>query len=340
MFFDVFELGIDIWFIVFGVKTRFMKGICMSEPFTYFNGFRYSAAVAFEDGVTRRDPSPVIQVDGMYYVWYSRTEESADGYSASIWYSASPDGVTWSEEGEALPKGAEGTFDEHAVFTPTILVSAGKYYLFYTAVPEPFTNDNGGANGTRTAIGVAAADSPRGPWIRSENSPVLRPSDNPEVFDSMRIDDTCLIVRGGEYWMYYKGRQMNCTPRETRMGLAIAREATGPYIKHRENPVLDSGHEVCVWPYGKGVGCLVSSVGPQGNTLQYSDDGVHFRKIVDTAPPSAPGPFRADGFVDGAGPGVTWGISMQNHPAWPYLVRFDCDLRSKNFAELEDSGDA
>ena len=65
--------------------------------------------------------------------------------------------------------------------------------------------------------------------------------------------------------MYYKGRQMNRKPNETRMGLAIASEPTGPYIKHYENPVLDSGHEVCVWPHGNGVGCLVSKVGPQGH---------------------------------------------------------------------------
>ncbi len=297
------------------------------NKFAHFDGFTYSTAVAFEEGVTRRDPSPVIQVDGTYYVWYSRTEESFSGYSASIWYSTSPDGVTWSEEGEALPKGAKGAFDEHAVFTPTILVSGGQYYLFYTAVPEPFSNDNGGPNGTKTAIGIAVADSPRGPWVRFEGNPVLRPSDNPEIFDSMRVDDTCLIVRDGKYWMYYKGRQMNRKPNQTRMGLAIASEPTGPYIKHSENPVLDSGHEVCVWPHGNGVGCLVSKVGPQGNTLQYSDGGVHFQKIADTSPPSAPGPFRADNFVDGAGPGVTWGISMAHHHSWPYLVRFDCDLR-------------
>jgi len=159
----------------------------------------------------------------------------------------------------------------------------------------------------------------------------LRPSDEPGAFDSMRVDDTCMIFRNGQYWMYYKGRQMNHTPGETRMGLAVARFPTGPYIKHPENPVLDSGHEVCVWPHGSGVGCMVCNVGPQGNTLQYSEDGVHFRKITDTVPPSAPGPFRSDRFTDGPGPGISWGISMQANAARrPYLVRFDCDLRTKS----------
>jgi len=298
----------------------------MENPFPAFDGFRYSEAIPFEAGVTRRDPSPVIRVEGEYYVWYSRTLSSTDGYTASIWYATSTDGRRWTEQGEALPKGPPGGFDEHAVFTPTILVDRGRYFLFYTAVPEPFDNDNGGPRGTRTAVGAARADSPRGPWTRLPENPVLRPSDDPRTFDSMRVDDTCLVVRDGEYWMYYKGRQLGRTPAETRMGLARAASAAGPYIKHLGNPVLDSGHEVCVWPHGRAVGCLVSSVGPQGNTLQYSEDGIHFRRILDAVPPKAPGPFRDDHFIDGAGSGITWGLSMATDAPRPYLVRFDCDL--------------
>lgn len=232
-----------------------------------------------------------------------------------------------------MPKGAKGAFDEHAVFTPTILIAEGKYFLFYTAVPEPFTNDNGGPKGTRTAFGVAIADFPEGPWLRFSGNPVLRPGDDPEQFDIMRIDDACMIVRNHEYWMYYKGPQAGRSPGETKMGLAIAQSPTGPYVKCADNPVLDSGHEVCVWPHGSGVGCLVCNVGPQGNTLQYAEDGVHFQKIADTEPPKAPGPFRADGYVDGEGPGITWGISMVGGVQWPYLVRFECDLRFKGLTE-------
>jgi hypothetical protein len=298
----------------------------MTDPFPAFSGFRISNAIPFEPGVTRRDPSPVIQVDGLYYVWYSRTTESMDGYSASIWYSFSEDGKNWQEIGEALPKGPQGAFDEHAVFTPTILVDDDVYYLFYTAVPEPFTNDGGGPGGTPTAIGCATAHSPKGPWTRVGDGPVLRPGRDPNDFDSMRVDDTCLIRRDRKYWMYYKGRQQNRKPSETKMGLAVADAPAGPYRKCMENPVLDSGHEVCVWPHGTGVGCMLNYVGPQGNTLQYSEDGVHFRKVRDAAPPMAPGPYRAPLNKDGTGPGITWGLAIQDHPEWPTLCRFECDL--------------
>ena len=150
----------------------------MKTPFDSFSGFTYAEAIPFDEGVTRRDPSPVIEVDGVHFVWYSRTEESTNGYSASVWYATSVDGKIWNERGEALPKGPRGAFDEHAAFTPTILVAEEKYYLFYTAVPAPFTNDDGGPNGTRTAIGVASSDSPSGPWLR-KTEPALRPSNDP-----------------------------------------------------------------------------------------------------------------------------------------------------------------
>ena len=298
----------------------------MPNPFPRFDGFTYSPAIPHEEGVTRRDPSPVIRVGDTFYAWYSRTTETAHGYTASVWYATSPDGRAWTEQGEALPKGPEGAFDEHAVFTPTILRAGDRFYLFYTAVPEPFTNDGGGPGGTRTAIGVAIAEDPDGPWERFAENPVLRPSDDPAQFDSMRVDDTCLIVREGRFWMFYKGRQAGRTPGQTKMGLAIADSPTGPYRKHEANPVLDSGHEVCVWPHGTGVGCIVAPTGPRGSSLQYSEDGVDFRKISDCEPPKAPGPYREDDFQDGRGPGIRWGISMEPHPRRPHLVRFECDL--------------
>ena len=287
--------------------------------------FTYSPAIPYEPGVTRRDPSPIIRVGDVYYVWYSRTTESAGGYTALVWHATSPDGRTWTERGEAVGKGPVGAFDEHAVFTPTTLVAAGRYYLFYTAVPEPFTNDNGGPRGTKTAIGIATAESPDGPWTEFEGNPVLAPSDDPDAFDSMRVDDACLVVRDGRYWLYYKGRQLGRSWRETKMGLAIADEPTGPYIRAAENPLVDGGHEVCVWPHGRGVAGLFCDVGPEGNTLQYAADGIHFRRVARAEPPKAPGPFREDNYKDGAGPGIRWGLCMHDAD-WPYLERFDCRL--------------
>ena len=182
---------------------------------------------------------------------------------------------------------------------------------------------------------MAYAETPNGPWSRLSDDPILRPSDDLDDFDSMRVDDTCIVVRENGYWMYYKGRGMGRTPGETKMGLAISDSPTGPYVKHSQNPVLDSGHEVCVWPHGAGVGCLVANIGPQGNTLQYSEDEISFRKISDVVTPKASGPYREDNFVDGIGTGIRWGLSMGDDPKWPYLLRFDCELEAEKAAEAQ-----
>ena len=287
-------------------------------------GFRYSPAIPYEPGVTRRDPSPVIRIGSLYHVWYTYATRDPSGYFGEIRHAVSPDGRRWSEHDTALRPGTAGAWDSNGVFTPTILVAGGRLYLFYTAVPAPFDNDGGGPRGTPTAIGVATADSPGGPWRKCGANPILRPSPSPEVPDSHRIDDACVVVRNGTYWLYYKGRQRGKTPAETVMCLATARDPFGPYVKCNRNPVIRSGHEVCVWPHGPGVAALVSPCGPEGGTLQYSPDGLRFRIVARVTPPAAPGPFRADHYQDGPGPGITWGLC---HDTWsaprPFLLRFD-----------------
>jgi hypothetical protein len=298
------------------------------------SGFKYEHILGGPDKhIMRRDPSPVIKVGEKYYVWYSRydareglTDEPHHGYWASVWYATSEDGFTWEEQGEALPKGAAGTFDENGVFTPTIMVVDGCYYLIYTAVPVPFTNAAGQSSGTPTAIGMARASSPDGPWERLPE-PIIRPGSGDD-FDSHRTDDSCIVVRDGRYWLYYKGRQMGLGPNRTRMGLAIADKSEGPYVK--QGMLVDGGHEVCVWPTTYGVAALFCAVGPEGKSLQTSEDGYKFKRIKEIKPPMAPGPYRADHYVDGAVMELTWGVSMiesewdaNGRTSMPYLVRFE-----------------
>lgn len=158
------------------------------EDFPEFRrkGFVFSRTpgIGFEEGVTRRDPS---DVDGTCYVWYSKVIHAAlpphkkslrpSGYAATIWYATSRDrGRNWTEEGEALGRGAEGAFDSFAVFTPNIARINGQNYLYYTGVkPTPGQTDSFENNSVDdvTAIGVARADSPIGPFERISSEPIL-----------------------------------------------------------------------------------------------------------------------------------------------------------------------
>ncbi len=301
--------------------------------------FTYSPAhgLGQEKGVCRRDPSDVIKVGDTYYVWYSKVLDEPGafkyphGYSATIWYATSKDGHHWEEQGEALGKGGPGAWDEEGVYTPGILVADGKYYLGYDGADKPWSDVSPASEG------LAISDSPDGPWTRHPDNPLNRPTqprypfDHPRNFDSFRVCDVSLIVRDGKYWWYYKGRGHDRTPAQTMMGVAIADDPAGPYIKHAENPVVQGGHEVLVWPHGKGVAALIGWVGKDGvnRTIQYAPDGINFRAVAHVPnPPGAPGGYRPDAFTDieDAEP-MSWGLGM-SHPdrGDPYLYRFDCDL--------------
>ena len=174
--------------------------------------------IGAEPGVMRRDPSDVIKVGDMFYVWYSKGTISP-GYDATVWYATSADGHNWTEKGQAIAKGEPGSWDGASVFTPNILVAKGRYWLFYTGTfndyhKKPFNPDS--------KIGLAVSDSPDGPWERLPNNPILKNSNDPAQFDSHLVDDACLLIRNGKYYFYYKGRQLGKSARETQMGLALS----------------------------------------------------------------------------------------------------------------------
>ncbi|BAX78815.1 family 43 glycosylhydrolase [Labilibaculum antarcticum] len=293
--------------------------------------FHYSkiSGVGFDSGCNRRDNSDIIKVDDKYYVYYSKMDSlTTSGYWASIWYATSEDeGYTWQEQGIALGLGEKGTFDSHSVFTPNILEYEGKYYLYYTGVkPTPGNKDNifeSNSTNDYTAIGLAVADSPNGPFLRSKNNPVLEISQVAEDFDSYRIDDAALLVRDNKVWLYYKGRSIlygKEGPKHTKMGLAIADKPEGPFIKQTK-PLIDKGHEVMIWNQNGGIASLASL----SQSIHFADDGIHFSPIYIGLVniPKALGLYRPslnDGNRNAQVPG--WGIAMTHKNKRVYLMRY------------------
>jgi len=269
----------------------------------------------------RRDPSDIIQVDGLYYVWYSKGK-IAPGYDATVWYATSSDGSNWTEKGEAVARGGKGAWDEASVFTPNILVAEDKYWLFFTAISKkPKIKPD-------SKIGIAVSDSPDGPWEKLATNPVLKNSDNADDFDSHLIDDACLIKRDGKYWFYYKGRQLGKRPHQTQLGLAIADHPQGPYVKHEASPVIPGNHEVLVWPQGDGVAALIGKVGPKEwvQSIVYSEDGINFAKTHDVIDvPHAAGAYRPEAFTEsGDGKQIEWGVHIgKARGSLPFIERFD-----------------
>ncbi|WP_215222756.1 glycoside hydrolase family protein [Echinicola shivajiensis] len=298
--------------------------------------FRYDSitGIGYEKGVTRRDPSDIIKVDGVYYVYYTKVIGRSSGYWGDIWYATSVDeGFSWEEQGQALGKGHLGDFDSQAVFTPNIIFAHNKYYLFYTAVkPTPGNLDMEFENNSSTditAIGLAVSKSPSGPFERLSAEPILKVSTEPEKFDSYRIDDASLLYRNGLYWLYYKGRSRvhaETGPAHTQMGVAYAQSPEGPYTKFNR-PLLDKSHEVLIWPFKNGVNALASI----SSQIKYAPDGINFDSKNEgykvKSRPNAPGAFRPD-LTNSVvvGEKLSWGIGMVHNGNDAYLIRFDTIL--------------
>ena len=196
-------------------------------------------------------------------------------------------------------------------------------------------------------MAVSYADSPDGPWEKL-SKPILSPADNGEWlgteddrfsviakgdFDSHKVHDPCLLYYKEKFYLYYKGEQMgearNFGGREIRWGVAIADKPAGPYVKSKYNPVTNSGHEVCVWPYKGGVAALLTTDGPEKNTIQYAPDGINFEIVaVLKSAPEALGLFRADLFQPPAEKdepldGIRWGLCHVLKGDWQYIRRFE-----------------
>lgn len=319
--------------------------------------FQPAGGLGRTEGITRRDPSDVIKVDDTYFIWYTHVDQNklpakhkrlrASGYVGTVWYAVSHDeGHTWTERGKALGPGSTGAFDSLAVFTPNIVKFNDRYWLYYTGVklsPGKNVFENNSTN-EFAMIGVAMADSPHGPFRRITNEPILSPPPKSDdaakssSFDSYRIDDAALLVRDYDgdgdmdIWLYYKGRNIDhgrAGPVKTKMGLAVADEPRGPYVRiHSSQPVLDNSHEVMIWPHRTGVAAYAS----KSRTLEFALDGVDFTThpihALTTPRPIAPGCFRPD-LVEPVifGQGIAWGICMKEPSGpCPYLVRYEIDL--------------
>jgi len=310
-----------------------------------FSNFKYSRleGFSFEPNISRRDPTKVIRINGTYYVWYTcrRTKAAPSGPEkatdtipsrdwdlAEIWYATSKDGFHWSEQGPALRRPPKGQFGWRSNCTPDILIWKSKYYLYYQAYSEVIQG------GDSCPVTMAEADSPDGPW-RALGQPVLEPG-APEDWDCACIHDPFQLIYQGKIYLYYKGSPGRRRGGENIIrawGVAIADEPAGPFEKSPMNPVTNSGHETCLWPYKSGIAALVSLDGPEKNTVQYAPDGVNFKVMsLLQVLPIAPGPFVPDAFADnGDGRGFTWGLCHINRDGGggmneSILARFDCDL--------------
>lgn len=320
-----------------------------SEWYADFNIQDLKGDFAYEEGVTRRDPSMVITVGDTYYVYYSRATGDTIGFGSGdpeakvfpwdlteVWYATSKDGITWEEQGMAVGRGERGSYDDRSVFTPEVLAHDGKYILVYQTVKAPYVYR------VKNQIGMAISDSPDGPFVKLDE-PILSPSETGEWlgeednrfavksqghFDSHKVHDPTLMFYNDKYYLYYKGERMGermtFGGREIKWGVAIADKLEGPYEKSEYNPITNSGHELCLWHYNGGIAAMVITDGPERNTMQWSPDGINFEiKSHIKGGPEAAGVVQE--LDNEASPlsAMTWGLSHKYVTRdWQYIRRY------------------
>jgi len=317
---------------------------------------------AYEEGIVRRDPSAILKVGDLYYCWYSRSTGPSQGFGGDIekdkvfpwdrcdiWYATSKDGWTWKEEGLAVARGKKGAYDDRSVFTVEVLEHEGMFYLVYQTVKSPYNVR------VKNQIGMAWSDNVNGPWEKSE-APILSPADNgiwegeeqnrfkvkkKGDFDSHKVHDPCLLFFKNKFYLYYKGEQMGeeitFGGRQIRHGVAIADNPKGPYVKSPYNPISNSGHEICVWHYDGGIAQMLTTDGPEKNTLQWSPDGINFeiRAVIKWAPPAI-GLNRTVNSDKDPLAALTWGLSHQYKTSdYQVIRRYDVKKIREHVAKGE-----
>ena len=307
--------------------------------YTKLKGFDYSN----HDGtVSRRDPSKVIFENGKYYVWYTYrntptipmgpkkcndTIPSTDWDLAEIWYATSKDGLTWEEQGVAVPRPPKPNVGWRAVATTDILKWKDKYYLYYQGFMEA-----SGKKGDYCPVAVSYADSPDGPWTPTNE--IVIPTGPKGAWDQYAIHDPYPIIHDGKIYLYYKSAFNRPGNVWVAGGLAIADNPLGPFTKYELNPVLNSGHELTLFPFKEGVAAIVAKDGNEHFTIQYAKDWVNFEiASILSLVPAASAPYVPDAFTDTKdGQGISWGLCHFINAGKPkvnphsILARFDCDL--------------
>ncbi|MCY3018267.1 MAG: family 43 glycosylhydrolase [Planctomycetota bacterium] len=133
-----------------------------------------------------KDPS-VIKAGDTYYMYYTSANPwQGDGSGGKgeprIDYATSPDGLKWTYQGLAIPKGKPGDWDDERPQAPAKpILKDGVYYMYYA----------GAGKGVTT--GYATSTDLRH-WTKHQGDPVLRKG---------KVNDPFIYVEDGRYYLFF-----------------------------------------------------------------------------------------------------------------------------------------
>ena len=120
---------------------------------------------------------------------------------------------------------------------------------------------------------------------------------------------------------------------ERKLHLAEDKSIKSPY-----NPISNSGHEICVWPYNGGVAALITTDGPEKNTIQWAPDGINFEimSVIPGVTAHAIGLNRTADNEKEPTEILRWGLSHM-YNSWDYqsIMSFTSERKTQHRAKGE-----
>lgn len=164
--------------------------------------YRNPVSRGFAD--TFADPAVIRGQDGYWYAFGTTDPlRSGEGKMHSLPVARSHNLVDWSYVGDALgPENAPEWADtkaEAAYWAPDISYHDGRYWLYFVVTQTTVTGEH-----DDSAIGVATASSPAGPW-KSQDEPVIEPRRGNSGKDDFlwTFDPAHVVGTDGRRYLYY-----------------------------------------------------------------------------------------------------------------------------------------
>ncbi len=140
--------------------------------------YRNPNGVAGDPSVLRKPTGEVVEFDGKYWLYFTSEDASVRGFEVR----STTDFTSWKDEGIAFD--ATGTWARDAFWAPEGYEIDGKFYLFFSAQNADFP----WTQAEKFNVGVAVADSPKGPFKLLKNEPIFEPG-YPIIDANLFIDD-------------------------------------------------------------------------------------------------------------------------------------------------------
>ena len=189
--------------------TNHARAASLASQQTVPQGTTYSNPVIPQ---TTPDPAIIKALDGYYYLMAS-SDFWSDGTFHILPIYRTSDLVHWTFVGDAFPGRPDWVSPSAGLWAPDLQYYNHKYYMYYTASdtnPLPNYGTTGGS-----AIGVATADSPAGPWTDAgdaaggsyQHGPIVPPrpcafTTDPHCYYAT-IDPAEFTDQDGQKYMYY-----------------------------------------------------------------------------------------------------------------------------------------